>query len=420
MKKLVLVLLTVLFTTMSFAQKKELRDISKAIKKGSMQEAKELITALEGSISGADADQQAEFYLYKGQVYAKTAGSNDEQMVVAATAFKKVIEIENKSGDKQYTSQAEEDIENLRITLVNAAVKDQNSERYEQAAKKLYASYTMSPKDTSDLYYAASNLLNAKKYDAALEYYNKLIDLGYQGNNMAFTAVNKETGQEKEFPNQLERDKAVLEGGYIKPGTKVIGSKRFEIYRMAAVLYVQKDDMENANQILKRAKTENPEKTLELLKIEADIALRSNDMKKYGELMKEVIKSDPNNPELFFNLGVSAADVGQTEEAIQYYKKALELDPDYTKASLNLAVAILSQETAIVEEMNGLGMSAADNKRYDELKAKREQVYREAVPYLEKALTDQPNNAQVIQTLANIYSQIGESDKAAEMKARLN
>ena len=52
--------------------------------------------------------------------------------------------------------------------------------------------------------------------------------------------------------------------------------------------------------------------------------------------------------------------------------------------------------------MNGLGTSRADNVRYDELKLKREELYRECVPVLEK-LVELNKNQEAIKTLMNIY-----------------
>ena len=43
-------------------------------------------------------------------------------------------------------------------------------------------------------------------------------------------------------------------------------------------------------------------------------------MKKYGELMELAISIDPNNPQLFFNLGVISFNDGKVEEAIKNYE----------------------------------------------------------------------------------------------------
>lgn len=142
-------------------------------------------------------------------------------------------------------------------------------------------------------------------------------------------------------------------------------------------------------------------------------------MKKYNELMQQVVASDPDNPELFYNLGVSAASIGDNENAMKYYNRALELDPNYVNAQVNMAVLILEQEQSLIEEMNSLGTSSKDNKRYDELIDQRNDMYKKAVPYLESALNERENDANIIRTLMNIYSILGEDAKFKEMKSRL-
>ena len=46
--------------------------------------------------------------------------------------------------------------------------------------------------------------------------------------------------------------------------------------------------------------------------------------------------------------------------------------------------------------MNSLGTSAADNKKYDELQEKRNAIYKDAVPYLEKLLKLKPKNEMLL------------------------
>ena len=57
------------------------------------------------------------------------------------------------------------------------------------------------------------------------------------------------------------------------------------------------------------------------------------------------------------------------------------------------------------------------NKRYEELQKERTALYKEAIPYLETAVELDDNNAQAIQTLINIHSQLGNEDKVAKYKA---
>ncbi|MGA0274325.1 MAG: hypothetical protein ACO3J1_08100, partial [Flavobacteriaceae bacterium] len=69
----------------------------------------------------------------------------------------------------------------------------------------------------------------------------------------------------------------------------------------------------------------------------------------------------------------------------------------------------------IVEEMNGLGNSKADNARYDVLKETRESLYKECVPILEK-LIGISQNQESIKTLMNIYGTLGDNEGFMRMK----
>ena len=106
---------------------------------------------------------------------------------------------------------------------------------------------------------------------------------------------------------------------------------------------------------------------------------------------------------------------GRSRKAIEYYDQAIELNPENYTANLNALILILSKDEDIVKEMNELGMSAADNKRYQELQEDRKNLMESAVPYLERALKTDDSDTEVKTTLANIYYQIGEDAKADKL-----
>lgn len=417
MKKRIVLITVLLMTVIAFPQKKELRDASKSIKEGSFTTAKTTLAQIEGTIAGADPSVQAEYYLYKGEAYLGSGGNKEQDLVTAADSFKKVIALET-AGKSKYSEQAEAGMQNLRIRLVNSAIEDQNAERYAEASNKLYTSYTISPKDTSDLYFAAGNALNAKSYDKALTYFQTLLDLGFTGVQKEYNLIDKTTLEQETFYSKEERDLMMLSGNYIKPTEKLSKSKKGEVLRNVAFLLIDKGDTDKAKLMITEARKENPDDP-SLLRAEAGIALKLDDMKTYSKLMQEIIATDPNNPELYYNLGVSSASIGDKENAEKYYLKALELDPEYQNAKVNIAALILEDETKIIEEMNDLGTSAKDNKRYDELKTVREGLFKKALPFLESALESSPENVQITRTLMNIYTILGEDAKFKQMKQKL-
>ncbi len=410
MKTRILTAVLAMFTVVAFAQKKEIRRAGKAVDKGNYQEARNYLQEAEPQLAGADNDQKADFYLYKGYALigdGENVPAND--LMEAVEAFKQARELGH---DK-----AAEGAALASNALVNSAIADQNAQNFSEAAEKLLASYELNKQDTIYLYYAASNAVNAKEYDKALEYYEELKKLDFSGVETQYIAVNKETGEEELMPSKEQMDLFVKSGTYTDPQERVTESKKGEIAKNIALIYIDMGEEEKAIAAMEDAKEANPS-DINLLQAEADMYYRMDNMEKYREIMEEVIEHDPNNSTLYYNLGVSTAQLGETERAIEYYKKALELDPEMTNARLNIAYAILAQERDLVDEMNQLGTSAADSKRYDELAEERKQMYRNAIPHLEKIMEQDPS-VEAARTMMNIYYQIGEPEKAEEMKAKV-
>lgn len=400
-----------MFTVVAFAQKKEIRRAGKAVDKGDFQEARNYLKEAEPQLGGADDDEKADYYFYKGYALIGT-GENvpTADLMEAVEAFKQAGELGHE--------RAAEGAAAASNALVNSAIADQNAQNFSEAADKLLASYELNKQDTVYLYYAASNAVNAKEYDRALEYYEELKDLDFSGVETQYVAVNAETGEEELMPSKEQMDLFVKSGAYTDPQERVTESKKGEIAKNIALIYIDKGEEEKAIAAMEDAKEANPS-DINLLQAEADMHYRMDNMEKYREIMEEVVEQDPENPTLYYNLGVSTAQLGETEKALEYYKKALELDPEMLNARLNMAYAILAQERDIVDEMNTLGTSAADNKRYDELSEERNQMYKDAIPHLEKLLEQDPGNIEAARTMMNIYYQIGETEKAEEMKEKI-
>jgi hypothetical protein len=87
-------------------------------------------------------------------------------------------------------------------------------------------------------------------------------------------------------------------------------------------------------------------------------------------------------------------------------------------AYLNLVALILEDETQIVDEMNNLGNSRADDKRYDELSNIRKKLYQKCVPLLRKLISIS-KNIDAIKTLKNIYITLKNKNGVKEMEQLL-
>lgn len=399
-----------LFTLLAVAQKREIRNAGKAIDDGNYSEAIAELEKAENALNDANDRWKGNFYLYKGQAYLGDGTEvTVEDMLTAADAFEQAMALGNKD--------AEAGLDQVRNALVQSAVEDQNSENFESAAEKLYTSYQINEQDTVYLYYAAANSLNAQDYDTALEYYQSLRDIGYDGATTEYLAINTETGEQEVMPKE-QRDLMVKTGQYTDPEDREVPSKKGEIAKNIALIYISQEKNEEAIAAMEEAKRENPDDIL-LLQAEADMFYRMGDKEKYNELMRKVLEKNPDDPAIYYNLGVTTADLGDTEGAIDFYEKALELDPTMNEARMNIVVAILAKERELIDEMNQLGMSKKDNERYEELEEERLEIYEEVMPYLEEVIEHDPDNVEAIRTAMNIYSALDEEEKAQEMKALL-
>ena len=124
-----------------------------------------------------DEKEKEYYYFVKGRAFlGGEKNTNADELLKAMEAFAKVSEFND--GDK-YGDEATQYKQTAMNAVISSAVDDQNAQKYDAAASKLYKLYTLTPKDTSYLYFAASNAVNGQDYDTALDYYGQLKELGY-------------------------------------------------------------------------------------------------------------------------------------------------------------------------------------------------------------------------------------------------
>jgi tetratricopeptide (TPR) repeat protein len=411
MKNRVILALAFSISVFAFAQKKELKTADKAIKGNNFAEAKTALDQAKAMLSSMDDKSQAQYYYLYGQaLYANGSGTNED----FDSALESLDKVKGSYGAE--VNQLKQDMINKLLSRGNKAYENKNFKASSDYFEKVYR---LSSKDTTYLYYAASMAINVPDYDRALGLYEELKKLNYTGIEKQFFAVNKETQEEESFQSKEMRDISVKTKTHINPSEKLTDSKKAEIVKNVALIYKSNGEDEKAVAALKDARAENPD-DLNLLLVEADLQLKLGNREAFKILIEEATTKDPNNAELQYNLGVIAAESGDTDGAKTYYKKATDLDPTYINAYINMAALILGGEQDIVKEMNALGNSKKDNLRYDELRDSRQGIYKDAMPYLMKALEIKPNNIDAAKTLMNIYSFLGETAKYKELKAKVD
>lgn len=413
MFKQILIASVLLLSFSLTAQKKELKSMDKLIDNEDYDAAQQQLLSVQTIIENADVKYKIQYQFLAGKIYGQ---QKDYKAAFDALALAK--ELESKDGSSKYTAEIDLLINTYSNDAINLAVEENQNENYSTAADLLYMVYTVDVEQNMDyLYYAASSAVNGGDFNRALDYYKVLKENNYTGSVEKFYATKSDTGEEVELSAetyalfQKQKD-------YSNFRTEMTASKLPEIVKNIALIYVQQKRNDLAMAAIKDARDANP-LDVGLILTEANLYIQLGDKERFSDLMKEAIEKDPDNHILYFNLGVITGEQGDRATARAYYESAIKLDPTYAASYLNLAALILDQEPEIVEQMNALGNSRADNRKYEELQKERQDLFLEAVPILESLIEIQPSNIEALTTLKNIFGTIGDTAKFRMMKSKL-
>ena len=405
MKKII----TLFFVFMSitiFAQKKQYRTAAKAFKKGDISLSASILTDNIALFENADEKIKNQVKFLSARI-----DHHNKNFILALNGYNELKDNPN------FKDEIEQQLKVLSGDIITAAIEESEAKEFIESSKKLYMAYTIDKEVGMDfLYYASQNAINGLDYVMALDYLLELKDKQYSGSVTNYFA--KEVASGNEIPiDATQYNFFQKSDDYTDFREEKTPSKYPEIVKNIALIYAKQGETDKALEAVKEARVENPE-DINLILTAAEIYIELGEKEKFKDLISQAIEKDPNNAILYFNLGVVNKDLGDSESARGFYEKAIDVDPSYEAAYFNLTTLILSGESVIVDEMNSLGTSRADNARYDMLKSKRESLYLECVPFLNK-LVDLNKNVEAIQTLMNIYGTIGDNTGYMKMKKML-
>lgn len=431
-----------LVSVSAFAQKNEFKTLKKIYDKDKLSikdvsSYKEAVAAATPLVSSSNEEDMIYLNFYKSSIpfiEMSEAMSKPENQANPQNALKfftpskisefsksgrAVLDYEKKTGKLVFTKRIEDLVAFYKPTLVSYAVSLADQKRFIDASTVLYSIYELDKNDQEKLYYAASYAVNGNDYKKALKYYTMLKELDYSGEKTNFLAVNKANDEVDYFPTKVSRDQAVKLGSHEKPTQEQEKSKRGEVYKNIALILINEGKVEEAKSAIVEARKLNPDDT-SLIMSEADIYLKTNDMKTYATLISQVLEKDPNNADLVYNLGVVSGQNKDNANAEKYYLRAIEINPQMGNAYFNLSAVRIDEAQQILDEMNKLGTSAADNKKYDLLKTKRDGVLKNVVVLLEKTISVDNKNKSAKEVLVNVYKALEMNEKAKALQAELN
>lgn len=343
----------------------------------------------------AETKEDPKTLFYKGQIYmgvAQFAGMKadgfkefeaEKSMVTAFDAFKMSIKLKNKKDD--FTEQ-------IRMTL----------------APMHNMSYNMG--------LGAYQRGNFDTAQAAFESCVMLMDVvGMLDTNAAFNA-----GLCAEYRIEAIYNKCLKNGDSVCAETKPLYESAIKNYKRCiesgyqnADMYVRysdvlqkSGDIAGAKASLAEGKAKYP-KSNSLVIQEFNFYLMTGDNQAAEKALAEAIKNNPKDPILYFNAGAIYSDLKNYAEAEKAYKKAIEIEPRYFDAYYNLGAMFYNQAA----DMYKLIQDIKDNAVYEKEKTKADDLFKGALPYLEKAREINPKDRNNLIMLRTIYARLNMTDK---------
>jgi tetratricopeptide (TPR) repeat protein len=331
--------------------------------------------ALEKAIEHEKTKDLAETWTYYALVNADLAlvdstEASDGYMQKAVEAREKAISL-----DKEKENEQNLGILNSILAQheLNKGVKAWDSQDFETAYGAFDKGLAYLPGDTTLLYYSGLAAVNSQHYDKALEKYVKLVPIDSFSNN-------------KQIILDVSR------------------------------LYLMQGDTANAIKYAELGSSKYPEDG-ELATHNIELNLMAGNEDKIISTITEQVAKEPDNKNLHYYLGIAYSETNDMEKAEAAYRKALEIDPNYLDANINLGGLILNKGIDLFNKTNNANLQQAE---YDKEVKKAYEMFDSALPYLEKAVEVDGSSFLALSNLKKYYEIKEDNAKIEELQARID
>ncbi len=222
-------------------------------------------------------------------------------------------------------------------------------------------------------------------------------------NGEALSYVNKDTKQTTEVTN-ADLDKNLMitarNAGMLDKAIEMLAKQNAaaptaEGFVSLSSMYKEKGDKVKAREMIQAGNTAFPN-DINLLILDIQTYLDEKKEDQAFDKIKKATELDPTNTVLLNLLGTTNEKMGKLDEAKLCFEKVISLAPDDYNANYNLGVNYNTRANEVIKRMNALGTSAADNKKYDLLKAEQIKIYTLAKSYFEKCEVISPGKEESV------------------------
>lgn len=333
------------------------------------------------------ADPEA--WAYKALIYTGLA-ERDSANVQAQTAtlteaiaaVKKAVDLDTKGLQKATIQKANDGLYNLHI---RKGYNEYKREKYVESYTSFVAAapFIEVEADTLGNYYAAISAQNAAVRD------------------------KDEAGRKKYYGNAIDRYNNLLKSNFSYLG---------DVYSNLSVLYAANGDTAAAIRIAGEGAKRFPTNSV-LATREIELSLMSGKGKETIDKIKAQFAKEPKNKVLPYYLGIAYNDLKDYKSAEEWYLKALEIDPNYGDAAINISGIIMNSGIDIYREANAL--PANKQAEYAAGMKKADAEFARALPYLIRATEIAPTKELAWKNLKAYYDIKNDKVKSNEIKKKI-
>lgn len=415
MKKLVLSLAFVLAATFSFGQ-----ELSKEELKLRKKQKKALMGVVQDAEANIMSDPTAAANAVKAATSNELVNTDAYVWFVSMSAKKAVMDEENRKRAEgaafneaklyEYAYEFGNDIAQLEKYDNMPDEKGRVKPRYAQDIIMSYA------QQFGQFYNAGAYFYGNENYAKAYDLFKMFIDASdklYQANMLPKDTVNVPVAaynmslcgmQMKDYDRVLTHVDMALANPQMAPSA----------FRYKTVAFLEKGDTLKWLDLCKEGTVKYP----------SDIYFHQsliqyydsrNENDKLGLLADELMASDPSNPLFVYLKGYIAQQKELLDEAIDWYKKTLAVDPNYETALANLGRCYLQKAQAYSSEQSSVKIT--DKKKLAKDKEILNGFYMEAKPLYEKLRTIAPDRTDYwLNGLMNCYYNLNMEKELEELQ----
>lgn len=193
-----------------------------------------------------------------------------------------------------------------------------------------------------------------------------------------------------------------------------LGYQKKEAYDYALSCMANLQDTIGIVELAKEANKVYGKEDSQYIKLIINDNINHNQYDEAQALIESAIAGNPNSADLYNLMGFICEQKKDDEQAFANYKKATELDPNFAPAQFNAGACIVRKAAVVREKVNKLTGAEYQNAINNELMP----LYREALPYIEKAYELDNTDMSAKRVLSNLYYQLGDEAKLNALEGR--